>query len=232
MSASFFCTSWVAASGRPNCLRSSVYWRARCQQSSAAPIDAPGDAVARAVEAAERALEARDVGQQVLLRHDDAVHDDLAGDRGAQRELAADLRRGEALHALLQHEAADLVVMRGRLRPDDEDVGDRRVGDPHLGAGEAVAVGDLLGARLHAAGIGAGIGLGQAEAADPFAGGELRQVLLALRLGAVGVDRVHHQRGLHATSSSGSRNRRARPRARRGRRRRSWRRRSRTSRGG
>jgi hypothetical protein len=27
-----------AASGRPNCLRSSPYWRARCQQSSAAPI--------------------------------------------------------------------------------------------------------------------------------------------------------------------------------------------------
>src|SRR3954463_5782324 len=38
MSASFFCTSCVAASGRSNCLRSSVYWRARCMQSSAAPI--------------------------------------------------------------------------------------------------------------------------------------------------------------------------------------------------
>ncbi|MCY1241339.1 hypothetical protein D9M72_542350 [compost metagenome] len=37
MSASFFCTSCVAASGRPNCLRSSVYWRAVCQQNSAAP---------------------------------------------------------------------------------------------------------------------------------------------------------------------------------------------------
>ena len=37
MSASFFWISWLAASGRPNCLRSSTYWRARCQQSSAAP---------------------------------------------------------------------------------------------------------------------------------------------------------------------------------------------------
>jgi hypothetical protein len=27
----------VGASGRPNCLRSSVYWRAACQQNSAAP---------------------------------------------------------------------------------------------------------------------------------------------------------------------------------------------------
>jgi hypothetical protein len=39
----------------------------------------------------------------------------------------------------------------------------------------SVAAVDLLGAGLHAAGIGAGIGLGQAEAADPFARGELGQ---------------------------------------------------------
>ena len=38
MSASFFWMSWLAASGRPNSLRSSVYWRASCQQNSAAPI--------------------------------------------------------------------------------------------------------------------------------------------------------------------------------------------------
>ena len=37
MSASFFWINWLAASGRPNCLRSSVYWRAVCQQNSAAP---------------------------------------------------------------------------------------------------------------------------------------------------------------------------------------------------
>ena len=30
--------SWVSASGRPNCLRSRLYWRARIQQSSAAPM--------------------------------------------------------------------------------------------------------------------------------------------------------------------------------------------------
>ncbi len=37
MSASFFWISWLAASGRPNCWRSSTYWRAVCQQNSAAP---------------------------------------------------------------------------------------------------------------------------------------------------------------------------------------------------
>ena len=41
------------------------------------------------------------------------------------------------------------------------------------------------------------VGLGQAEAADDLAGRELRQIFAALRLGAVGIDRIHHQRGLH-----------------------------------
>ena len=38
-----------------------------------------------------------------------------------------------------------------------------------------------------------GVGLGQAEAADPFAGRELRQIFLPLLLRAVGIDRVHHE---------------------------------------
>src|SRR6476660_6922127 len=99
MSASFFCTSWVAGSGQ----------------------HAPGNAVAGAVEAAERALEAGHVGQQRVLRHHHAVHHDLAGNGGAQGKLAADLRRRQAFHALFENEAADLVVMRGGFRPDDED---------------------------------------------------------------------------------------------------------------
>ena len=37
ISASFFWMSWLAAKGRPNCLRSNTYWRALNQQSSAAP---------------------------------------------------------------------------------------------------------------------------------------------------------------------------------------------------
>ena len=42
------------------------------------------------------------------------------------------------------------------------------------------------------------IGLGQAEAANPFAARELRQVFLTLRLGAEIPDRVHHQARLNA----------------------------------
>src|SRR5690606_34416907 len=39
---------------------------------------APGDAVARGVEAGERTAEAGDAGQLVFLRHEHLVHDDLA----------------------------------------------------------------------------------------------------------------------------------------------------------
>ena len=104
--------------------------------------------------------------------------------------------RGQALPALFQHEAADgaFVV----LGPDHEHVGDRAVGDPHLGAGELVAAVDLPGARDHAAGVGAVVGFGQAEAADPLAGGQLGQVLLLGGFVAELVDRHHHQRRLHA----------------------------------
>ena len=88
--------------------------------------------------------------------------------------------------------------MRARLRPDDEHVGDRRVADPGLGADEPIAAVDLLGPRRHAAGIGAGARLGQAEAADELAARQARQVFAPLVLVAVGVDRIHDERALHA----------------------------------
>jgi hypothetical protein len=77
--------------------------------------------------------------------------------------------------------------MGGRLRPDDEHVGERGIGNPGLAPGEAIAVGDLLGPRLHAGGVGAGVGLGEPEAADQLSGRELGQILLALGLVAIDV---------------------------------------------
>ncbi len=85
-----------------------------------------------------------------------------------------------------------------RLRPDDEDIGERRVGDPHLRADEAVAALRLDGAGLHTGRIRTGIRLGQAETADPLAADQLRQILLLLLFGAVGIDRIDHQRRLYA----------------------------------
>ena len=72
---------------------------------------APGDAEAGAVQAAKRAGQSGHVRQQIFRRHEHVLHHDLAGDRGAQAELALDPRRGEAFHPALQHEAADDTVI-------------------------------------------------------------------------------------------------------------------------
>ena len=155
---------------------------------------APGDAVARIVETAERTGEALHVRQQIFLRHHAVFQHDLAGDRRAQRQLAFDLRRGKSLGAALNEKAANDIV---EFRPHHRDMRNRRVGDPGLGAVELVAAGHFFRARDHRAGIGTVIGFSQPEAADGFAGRELRQIFAALRLGAVGIDRIHHQRRLH-----------------------------------
>ena len=55
--------------------------------------DAPADPVTRAVQAAERPLEALNIGQQGIFADFNAVHDNFAGDRGAQGQFAADFRR-------------------------------------------------------------------------------------------------------------------------------------------
>ncbi|MCY1367534.1 hypothetical protein D9M69_544750 [compost metagenome] len=151
----------------------------------------PGDAVAGGVQAGERAAQAAHFREGVLFRDEHVVHHDLAGDRGAQADLAVDDRSGQAFPALLEDEAADLAFV--VLAPDHEDVGDRAVGDPHLVAGQAVAAVDLLRAGDHRARVGAVVRLGQAEAADIFAAGQFRQVLLLGGLVAELEDRHHHQ---------------------------------------
>jgi hypothetical protein len=62
-----------------------------------------------------------------------------------------------------------------------------------------------LGAGDHPAGVGAEVGLGEAEAADGLAAREAREPATLLLLGAVGVDRVHHQRALHRAERADAR---------------------------
>ena len=156
---------------------------------------APGDAVAGLVQAAKRAFQAFDIRQQVVVRHKHIVHDDFAGDRRAQRELAVNLRHAQARHAAIQNKATDFALV--VLGPHHAHIGNRAVGDPHLAAVQRPAAVHLAGASFHAGRVGAGIRLGQAKAAHPLAGGQLGQVFVALGIGAVGVNRVHHQRALH-----------------------------------
>ncbi len=160
---------------------------------------APADAVTRTVEAAERPFQPRYVRQQRILADLDAVHHDFAGDRGAQADLALDLGRRQPLHPLFEDEAPDRAVVRVRLRPHDENVGDRRIGDPHLRALEAIAALDLFGARAHSGGVAPRIGFGEPETADQLARREAGEKTLLLLVAAIGVDRMHHERALHRT---------------------------------
>ena len=162
---------------------------------------APRNAVTRPVEAAEGACKAAHIRQHVLFGYEHVLQRDFAGDRGAKRELAFDLGRFEALETPFHDEAADdpiFIIGVVGLCPYDGEVRNRRIGDPHLSAVQHIAAIDLLRARLHRAGVRAVVGLREPEAADPFAGCELGEVFLALRVRAIGVDRVHDEGGLHA----------------------------------
>jgi hypothetical protein len=121
-----------------------------------------------------------DAGQHALFGHEHVVHLDLPGRGRAQAELALDLGRAQAIRALVEEETADHVIL--GLGPHQEQIGDRRIGDPGLGAAQAVAACGPARAGGHRAGIGAVVRLGQAEAADHLARGQARQELLALRL--------------------------------------------------
>src|SRR3546814_17639237 len=81
----------------------------------------------------------------------------------------------------------------------DLHVGDRRIGDPHLRAAQAIAAGDLLGARSHPRGVAARVGLSEAKAADQLARCEPGQKTPLLLLSAIGVYQVHHEAALHRT---------------------------------
>ena len=78
--------------------------------------------------------------------HQAVVEHQLAGGRAAHAELVELLRGGEAGVALLDDERGDAARARGRvgLGVDDDHVGIGAVGDPHLAAGEGVAVAALV----------------------------------------------------------------------------------------
>ena len=87
--------------------------------------------------------------------------------------------------------------MHARFGEDHEDVGERTIGDPGFGAGEPVSILGWLCLAAHRLRIGARVWFGEAKTADPFAGGQSWQIFAALSLAAIGVDRVHNERGLH-----------------------------------
>jgi hypothetical protein len=163
------------------------------KQAIAAPIG-PRDAVARLREAAERTFQTLHVRQAVRVRHAHVVEEQAARHRRAQAHLLVDFLRRKTLGVRRHDEALDAVI---GLRPDDRDVGEIAVGDPHFGAVDDPVAAVLLRARLHVGRVGAAVRFGQAEAADDLARRHLRQPVLLLLFAAVGVDRIHAQRRLH-----------------------------------
>ncbi len=149
----------------------------------------PADPVTGLVQAAERPFQPLYV-QAVFVRYEAVIQHDLPGDGGAQGELTFDLRGGETVKAAFHHKAGDLAVQIG---PHHRHIGNGRIGNPGLGAVEQVATVHLPGAGAHGTRIGTVIRLGETEAADPLAGGQFRQVFLAHRFTAKGMNREHYQ---------------------------------------
>ena len=153
------------------------------------------------VEAGHQHVDAvADRAQHVLLRHLAVGEHQLRGVGAAHAELVELLRRGKALEAFLDDEGGNAAAAGGAvgLGIDHQRVGDRPVGDPHLGAVEHVAVAFLVGAGAHRHHVGAGIGLRHGKRADMLAGDQLGQVFALLRLGAVAADLVDAEIGMGA----------------------------------
>mmetsp|Transcript_23025 Transcript_23025/g.55499 ORF Transcript_23025/g.55499 Transcript_23025/m.55499 type:complete len:208 (-) Transcript_23025:937-1560(-) len=95
----------------------------------------PRDAVPGIVQAAERALQARDV-QLVRGRDSHILHDDHASGAGAQAHLPLDLGRIKARSSPLDEITLDLAIF--VACPDNEYVGYGAVGNPIFGTVEHV----------------------------------------------------------------------------------------------
>ena len=107
----------------------------------------------------------------------------------------------------LHEKSANAPVVRSdawlfELRPDHRDVRNAARGNPHLLAVQNVVVAIFAGARSHAPGVGAEVGLRQTEAAQFFSRGHLRQPKVLLLVGTKGINRIHHKRGLYADEAA------------------------------
>src|SRR5579864_8428509 len=167
-----------------------------------------GEHDALVVEAAhQHAHTAPCLAEHIVGGHLAIVEHELAGVRAAHPELVELLRRREAGVALLDDERRDAARARVGigLGVHDERIGVGPVRDPHLGAVQHVGVAARLGAQAHRDDVAAGTGFAHCKRTDPFAGNELRQVFLLLRLGAVAPDLVDAKIRVRAVRESNRR---------------------------
>ena len=146
-----------------------------------------GDTDTATVEGLHGEAEALAQLTQLAVFRDAAVLEDkLGGGAAADTHLLLLLADAEARVGLLDDEGADALGAEALVGhgDDDEHVGVAAVGDENLAAVEHPVVTVLDGDGLLAGGVGTGVGLGEAEGADPLAAGELGQVFHLLLLGA------------------------------------------------
>ena len=110
--------------------------------------------------------------------------------------------RAESFEPLLHEKAANTFI---RLRPDDREVCDGAVGDPHLRAIQNPISALLARERLHVRWIRSAVRFGESEAADHFACSHLRQPALLLFFAPECVDRIHAQARLHGDETAQAR---------------------------
>jgi GntR family transcriptional regulator len=160
------------------------------QRGTGQPHAARGHVDAPEFEAAYRMLEAATLllADELVCRYPAVLEHELGAVDGAVAQLLQLLAHREAL-ALLGQEQAHALVRGGGLRiglgQDGEAGAMDAVGDPGLGAVEHIVVAIATRHGADALQVGAGIGLGQADAATDLAGGEARQPRPLLRLGTV-----------------------------------------------
>ena len=165
-----------------------------------------GNADPAAVQGGHGDLEALALlAQQVLLGHLHVVEVQLAGGGGADAHLVVVLLKGEALPALFHDKGGDApgADAGGGDGKDHVGAGLAAVGDEDFLPVQEVVVPHVLGGGLGAAGVGAGVGLGEAEGPQLLAGAQVGQILLLLLLGAVLKDGGAAQRGVGGYDDGG-----------------------------
>lgn len=154
---------------------------------------AGGDAEAAAVEGAEGDLEALPlVADEPVGLQEGAVPVGGGGGDRLEAHLAFGGAEAEALGGAGREEAGDAVAAGGGAGEEGVEPGPAAVGDPRLGAVDPVPAAVVLPLGLAAEGgrVGAGLGLGEAVAADHAALQHRGQPAFLLLGGAEGVQRV------------------------------------------
>src|SRR5271165_2925689 len=166
---------------------------------------APHNTVARLVEAGKRCAEAARFGQHCVRGQPAVFENQFRGDRGAQRELALDVLRAEALCAARYDEAANraaAAVLAVGPSPHDRDVGETTAGDPRLRTVQDEIAARAASDGAHTGGVAAKIPFGQTETADRLAARHARQPRLLLLLSPELRKREHRKRALDRNEAS------------------------------